>query len=267
MCPAIFASSEPRRADMTIATKSGGLIVKDGRLAQNCGCCVPSCTCYPNADQSGGCSPTSPAPCSLTVRLTFSATGSGIQYRSSNVYNCRSGDGGAGQCGDIVATVSGCLDCFQATCSDFLSEASATYELQKVANPIVIGGFGTYQLCQYAFRNSGAAVNAIDILSSPGCGAGSGEWKLIISLKSSSRQSFRVNINAGESSNCSSRGYLSPVTAYRPDTYVLYSCRITLPCTARSIDQSGTDPSKTYALLDTESVWECCGRSVLVEFI
>jgi len=31
---------------MTIATKSGGLIVKDGRLAQNCGCCVaPICGC------------------------------------------------------------------------------------------------------------------------------------------------------------------------------------------------------------------------------
>jgi hypothetical protein len=31
---------------MTIATKSGGLIVKDGRLAQNCGCCATlECGC------------------------------------------------------------------------------------------------------------------------------------------------------------------------------------------------------------------------------
>jgi hypothetical protein len=34
-----FVGSEQRRADMTIATKGGGLILKDGRLSENCACC------------------------------------------------------------------------------------------------------------------------------------------------------------------------------------------------------------------------------------
>ena len=39
---------------MTIATKSGGLIVKDGRLAQNCGCCSPW-SCWSNSATAGAC--------------------------------------------------------------------------------------------------------------------------------------------------------------------------------------------------------------------
>jgi len=47
---------------MTIATKGGGLIVKDGRLAQNCGCCSPPVCSLPAL------------PDSVVVELTSSGT-------------------------------------------------------------------------------------------------------------------------------------------------------------------------------------------------
>jgi hypothetical protein len=47
----LYAGLEQRRADVTIATKNGTIVLKTGRIAQNCACCaVPPCqTDYRNA--------------------------------------------------------------------------------------------------------------------------------------------------------------------------------------------------------------------------
>jgi len=51
---------------MPIATKSGSLIVKDGKLAENCGCCTSGWYCYDCACRNS-------APAALLARFTITA--------------------------------------------------------------------------------------------------------------------------------------------------------------------------------------------------
>lgn len=69
---------------MTIATKSGGLIVKDGKLANGCGCCA-TWNCYQNCGTAicDPCGYTSAMPSTLRATLTLSL--------SSTVYVPRRG--------------------------------------------------------------------------------------------------------------------------------------------------------------------------------
>jgi len=57
---------------MTIATKSGGLIVKDGKLAENCNCCA-TWNCYQSCSTlvCEPCGYSKPMPSSLNVSVNF----------------------------------------------------------------------------------------------------------------------------------------------------------------------------------------------------
>ena len=61
---AILRLSALRRADMEVAIKSGLLVVKDGKLAENCGCCGP-----PDPPVPGVCADARPSPTAVTVEI------------------------------------------------------------------------------------------------------------------------------------------------------------------------------------------------------
>jgi len=84
---------------MTIATKSGGIIVKDGKLAENCGCCVAWRCFYCSCQNS------LPSRLNVTLRLACSFGDSTVAFplvRSDSVdaqgcgaYSGSFGDGGS----------------------------------------------------------------------------------------------------------------------------------------------------------------------------
>jgi len=103
---AIFDSSGPQRADMTIATKSGSLIVKDGKFAESCACCgAGSCS----ADYS-------------TVDEVL------VEIEATNYLDFITKEGGA--LGASKETLSYVF---------FLQSMNGTHSLSKIAGPVGIG--------------------------------------------------------------------------------------------------------------------------------
>jgi len=90
-----FVGSELRRVKMTVASKGGGLILKDGALAGNCGCCGTK-VCSGNLCSAADYEAIS----DIVFRLTFSGfayTGrAGINTAAQEECNAQYGTGGFG---------------------------------------------------------------------------------------------------------------------------------------------------------------------------
>lgn len=113
---------------MTIATKNGAIIVKDGKLAENCGCCGWYC------DGAGcPCNYSKSLPQTLSATLSFSL--------SSNMYGIVLGNFG-----------NAFLSTFRTTPQE-ASQINGTYTLNKSNSPS--------QPCLYEFQGNSVVVRVI----------------------------------------------------------------------------------------------------------
>ena len=120
---------------MTLATKNGSIIVKDGKLAENCGCC--GWYCFENLDCP--CNYSKALPQTLKATLSFSL--------SSNMY------------GIVLGNFTGAyLGCSRTTPQE-AAQINGTYTLTK--NPY-------WSSCVYEFEGGGILIRVIVGTSSGG---------------------------------------------------------------------------------------------------
>jgi hypothetical protein len=232
--------------------------------------CSPCCSC----SCLGGCSPDSPAPCSLKTKLTWAGLQDGYHYRTSNLFNCNSGSGGFNDCLEAtdVGPAGSCRSCFRIDCG-FISAGNGTYELEKTSGSCFDGVFRHGRpcgACYYAYSNPGAQVEYIAVYYENAlCNvAGKVQWTLHVRAKTKSGAT-RILIPGTEVPNCSTREYQTPEIFYTTFIKNLSACVDMFACTSSSIAEdltklSLTDIGHFYVVNVTP---DCCNGSVEIEFV